>query len=220
MSSSRFIIIGGNSGIGGALRTRLEESGDVQCLSRSQGGYDFSEDSVNPPEPDTDQGIQGLIYCPGSIRLKPFRSLKTEDYLEDFQVNLLGAVRAIRHYLPSLQKGKGSVLLFSTVAVQTGMAYHASVASSKGAVEGLVRSLAAELAPDVRVNGIAPSLTETPLASALLKSDKQRESSEQRHPLKRIAAAEDIAEAAAMVLKNPFMTGQILQVDGGMSGVR
>lgn len=221
MNDSHYVIIGGNTGIGEAIRKTLQNDGaSVECLSRSQGGHDLSRDNPDLPDLAEDARLSGLIYCPGSIRLKPFRSLKSGDYLEDFQVNFLGAVRAINHYLPALQRGRGSILLFSTVAVQTGMPYHASVAAAKGAIEGLVRSLAAELAPDIRINALAPSLTETPLASGLLKSEKQREASVDRHPLKRIAQPEDIASAAVMALANPFITGQILHVDGGMSAVR
>lgn len=216
-----YIIIGGSTGIGLSVRNLLENEGhSVLCYSRSLGGYDTTSDDPGFPVPEKDFEAAGLVYCPGSIRLKPLRSLKLEDFREDFELNLLGAVKSIVHFLPALQKGEGSVVLFSTVAVRTGMPYHASVAAAKGAVEGLVRSLAAEFAPKVRVNAIAPSLTDTPLATNLLNSDQKKKSSVERHPLARLGKPDDIAEAVLMVLKNRFITGQIIQADGGISSVR
>ena len=145
--------------------------------------------------------------------------------MEDMRINLLGAVTSIQACLPGLRKAEdkpGSIVLFSTVAVNTGMPFHASVASAKGAIEGLTRSLAAELAPRIRVNAVAPSLTETPLSEALLSDEKKREVSAQRHPLKRIGSADDAAAAAVFLLDraSSWMTGQVLSVDGGMGALR
>ncbi|MGA6924282.1 MAG: SDR family oxidoreductase [Desulfosarcina sp.] len=146
--------------------------------------------------------IQGMAYCPGSIRLRPFHRLKAEDFLADLEINLLGAVKAIQACLPGLKRADapGSIVLFSTVAVKTGMPFHASIASAKGAIEGLTRSLAAEFAPRIRVNAIAPSLTDTSLADALLSDDGKRAAAAERHPLKRIGTPADIAAAAKFLL--------------------
>jgi 3-oxoacyl-[acyl-carrier protein] reductase len=166
--------------------------------------------------------LNGLIYCPGSINLRPFNRLTEDDYINDFQLNVMGAVKCINASLKNLKAGNGSVVLFSTVAVQQGMAFHASVAASKGALEGLTRSLAAEFAPSVRVNCIAPSLTETPLAEALLSNERKREASEQRHPLKRVGKPEDIASMAVHLMSEnaSWMSGQVISIDGGMSRLR
>ena len=168
--------------------------------------------------------LHGVAYCPGSIRLRPFRQLKSGEFVEDFRINLLGAVTVLQAYLPLLKKAEpsASVVLFSTVAVQTGMPHHASVASAKAAVEGLTRSLAAEFAPRIRVNAIAPSLTDTPLAKNLLSSEEKRKASADRHPLRRIGTSQEIANSAAHLLSDAcaWITGQVLAVDGGMSALR
>jgi len=175
------------------------------------------------PLPVIDQTIDGLVYCPGSINLKPFRSLKADDFIQDFQVNLVGAVRCVQQYLPKLQASTNpSVILFSTVAVKTGMSFHASVSAAKGAVEGFGRSLAAELAPKVRVNVIAPSLTATPMAEKLTNSEAKLKASEERHPLKRIGQATEIAAMARHLLSDEsgWITGQVFHIDGGMSSLK
>jgi NAD(P)-dependent dehydrogenase (short-subunit alcohol dehydrogenase family) len=168
--------------------------------------------------------LHGLAYCPGTIRLRPFRQLKRKEFVEDFEINLLGAVSVIQAALPLLQRAEptASVVLFSTVAVGSGMPYHASVASAKGAVEGLTRSLAAELAPKIRVNAVAPSLTDTPLAARLLSTDDKRSEADRRHPLGRVGRAEDIARWACALLdeENGWITGQVIPVDGGMGALR
>jgi NAD(P)-dependent dehydrogenase (short-subunit alcohol dehydrogenase family) len=149
--------------------------------------------------------------------------LQDEDFLEDFRVNTLGAVRAIRTFLPLLKRSeRASIVLFSTVAVRTGMSFHASIASAKGAIEGLTRSLAAEFAPKIRVNAIAPSLTDTPLAASLLATEQKRQVADKRHPLQRVGQPEDIANAAVYLLdqQSSWVTGQILHVDGGMSSLK
>ena len=168
--------------------------------------------------------LQGLVYCPGTIVLKPFQRLTIDDFKEDFNINLLGAVKVIQGCLKQLKKSPtgASIVLFSTVAVNTGMPFHASVASAKAAVEGLTRSLAAEFAPRIRVNAIAPSLTDTPLAQNLLSSEEKRKASADRHPLKRIGTPQEIACAAAHLLSDAgaWITGQVLPIDGGMSSLR
>ena len=156
--------------------------------------------------------------------MKPFARLSEEDYLNDFSINLMGAVRSIKACLPSLRKNPqgASIVLFSTVAVKTGMAFHTSIASAKGAVEGFARALAAELAPKVRVNVIAPSLTDTPLAAPLLASEARQKAAAQQHPMKRIGAPKDIASMVRFLLQaeSSWITGQIIAVDGGMGALR
>jgi NAD(P)-dependent dehydrogenase (short-subunit alcohol dehydrogenase family) len=227
-----YLIIGGTSGIGLETTKLLSENNSVIVLSRDKRNLDglnnvefYSGDVRKSADelPQIDGSIDGLVYCPGTINLKPLRSLKLEDFQNDFEVNLLGVVKVINKYLNNLKLSeKSSIVLFSTVAVQTGMAYHASVASSKGAVEGLTRSLAAEFAPNIRVNCIAPSITNTPLAEKLLNNEAKLKASEDRHPLKRIGEAKEIADTVAFLLSDSasFITGQIIKVDGGISSIK
>jgi NAD(P)-dependent dehydrogenase (short-subunit alcohol dehydrogenase family) len=172
------------------------------------------DDSVIP------ENLSGFVYCPGTINLKPFRSLKVQDFQNDFEINALGAASALQKVERSIKSGKGSVILFSTVAVGQGMPFHASVAMAKGAVEGLGKSLAAEWAPNVRVNVIAPSLTDTPMASKLLGNESRREASEQRHPLKSVGEPIDIAQMAKVLLESKWISGEIIGVNGGMGHIR
>lgn len=224
-------IIGDSRGIGKALRDMLLAEGHhVYGVSRSGGSvhpnhHHIATDAVASAVDFSEytEVLDGLVYCPGTINLKPFRGLKEEDIMNDLKVNYVGAFMNVQNNLKLLKKSQHpSVVLFSTVAVQTGMAFHASIASAKAAVEGLTRSLAAELAPSIRVNCIAPSLTDTSLAEGLLNNDKKREAANERHPLKRIGSAEELAASAAYLLgdHSSWMTGQILHLDGGMSAIR
>jgi NAD(P)-dependent dehydrogenase (short-subunit alcohol dehydrogenase family) len=184
--------------------------------------FDATQDEF--PSDELSEKLSGLAYCPGSIRLRPFTRLTPEEFLEDYRINLLGAVAVIKGCLNSLKKADptAAIVLFSTVAVGTGMPFHASIASAKGAVEGLTRSLAAELAPRIRVNAIAPSLTDTPLAEALLADDGKRKAAADRHPLKRTGTPRELADIAHFLLSDSasWITGQIISVDGGMGAVR
>ncbi len=224
--NKKYIIVGGSHGIGKSLAEQMQGEGAIQILSRTDPEIDTAQwTEINVLEdtlPKAPAYLNGLVYAPGSINLKPFGRLKESDFLDDLKINYLGAVRVLQHYEKALKAGQGAVVLFSTVAVQTGMAFHTSIAGAKGAVEGLVRSLAAEWAPTVRVNGIAPSLTDTPLANRLLRNDKMREASAQRHPLQRIGDPGEIARAASFLLHDTgaWITGQILKVDGGISSIR
>jgi NAD(P)-dependent dehydrogenase (short-subunit alcohol dehydrogenase family) len=167
--------------------------------------------------------VDGLVYCPGAIMLKPFDRLRTEDFLNDYQIQFLGAVKTIQYLLPNLKKSQNaSVVLFSTVAAGCGMNFHSVVASSKAALEGLTRSLAAEFAPKIRFNAIAPSLTKTPLAQSLTQNPERASQIADKHPLKRLGEPSDIAHLAVFLLsdKSSWITGQIIHADGGMSSIR
>jgi NAD(P)-dependent dehydrogenase (short-subunit alcohol dehydrogenase family) len=226
-----YVVVGGSSGIGFSLTKKLSESGNVFVLSRTPKdvlsipnviyiSFDATKDTISSEIPEK---IDGLAYCPGTINLKPFSRLSEADFLNEFNVNVLGAVRVSQQLLPNLKKsGNASILLFSTVAVQMGMPFHASIAASKGAIEGLTKSLAAELAPTIRVNAIAPSLTNTPLAEKLVSSPEKIEAGNKRHPLARIGTPEDLAEMAEFLLseKASWISGQILHIDGGMSSLK
>ena len=220
------LLIGGSSGIGLASAKLLIESHEVYIASRSSDSltgldihhlpFDVTTDDLSTLEiPDE---LSGFVYCPGSINLRPFKGLKPEAFEVDFQINVMGFVKSLQAVLPKLT-ANSSVVLYSTVAVKVGMPFHASVAASKGALEGLGKSLAAELAPKTRVNVIAPSITNTPLADRFLNNEAKMEKSAQRHPLKRVGQADDIAALTRFLLsdESSWMTGQILGLDGGMS---
>jgi NAD(P)-dependent dehydrogenase (short-subunit alcohol dehydrogenase family) len=226
MRGKNIVLVGGNSGIGKAVAAQLQENGaTIFSYSRTGEGtaaVDFSTDFEELP--GLPEIIDGVVYCPGTINLKPFHRISIADFKQEMEVNFYGAIRLLQACLKGLKKSSSpSVVLYSTVAVQTGMGFHAGIASAKGAIEGLTRSLAAEWAPNkIRVNAIAPSLTETPLASALLSTPEKKEASDKRHPLGRVGRPEDIAEATVFLLseKSSWMTGQILHLDGGMSHLK
>lgn len=225
-----FVLIGGSYGIGSSIAEILNGKGyDVYVLSRSLPPlpavqhipFDVQNQSIDVTQ--LPAVIDGLAYLPGTIQLKPFHRFTEEEMMADFRLNTLLAARCIKELLTPLKAaGQSSIVLFSTVAVQQGMPFHASVAMAKGALEGLTRSLAAELAPKIRVNAIAPSITDTPLASKILSSEEKIKASGDRHPLKRVGGASDIAHAAAYLLseESSWVSGQILHVDGGMSALR
>lgn len=220
------LLIGGSSGIGLATAKLLTENHEVYIASRSSDSltgldihhlpFDVTTDDLSTL--DLPAELSGLVYCPGSINLRPFKGLKPEAFEADFQINVMGFVKSLQAVLPKLTTNS-SVVLYSTVAVKVGMPFHASVAASKGALEGLGKSLAAELAPKTRVNVIAPSITNTPLADRFLNNEAKMEKSAQRHPLKRVGQADDIAALTRFLLsdESSWMTGQILGLDGGMS---
>lgn len=233
--ASNFVIAGGSKGIGLELVNRLSNRGHrIQVYSREidslQTGADtahfscdFTDDEIQLT--DLPETIHGVAYCPGSINLRSFRSLKVQDFRQDWELNFLGAVKFLQACLPGLKRGSSvhptSILLFSTVAVGQGMAMHSSIAAAKGAIEGLTRSLAAELAPKIRVNCIAPALTETPLAERFFASEDGRKSMAAKYPMKRTGLTTDIADLSEFLLtsKSSWITGQTIGVDGGMSTV-
>lgn len=230
---ANYLVVGASSGIGHHLAHELAETGhQVYGTWFSHPTVSASERLQYHPLNVLDETISlgflpeslnGLVYCPGSIKLRPFEKLKAADFISDYQLQTVGAIKIIQAVLPKLkQSGNASVVLFSTLAVKLGLNFHSLVASSKGAVEGLVRSLAAEFAPKIRFNAIAPSLTDTPLASSLLDTEQKREINAQKHPLKRIGNSGDMANMAAFLLseKASWITGQIFHVDGGMSALR
>ena len=223
------LIIGATSGIGKALAQKLTSQNE-QVISISRTTTDlintkhYTHDILSDAElPKIEGAIDGIVYCPGSISLKPFRAIKQQDYKNDFELNVLGAIKCIQAYTANLQLSKNaSIVLFSTIAVQMGMPFHSSVAISKGAIEGLTKSLAAEFSPKIRVNCVAPSLTNTPLADKFINTPDKLEASNNRHPLKRIGTPDDLANMVEFLLSNnaSWITGQILHVDGGMSTLK
>jgi NAD(P)-dependent dehydrogenase (short-subunit alcohol dehydrogenase family) len=220
----KILVIGGSKGIGNAIIASLIEENSVINLSRTpptlnhQNLTHYNCDILTDELPQIDE-LDTLIYCPGSINLKPISRLKLTDFREDFEINVIGAVKAIQQYLPILKKGSNpSILLFSTVAAKLGMPYHASVAAAKSAVEGLVKSLGAELAPTIRVNAIAPTVTDTDLASKLLRNERMIETITERHPLKKFLTPTEVAEMAIFLTsdKASSISGQIFQMDCGI----
>lgn len=224
----KIILIGGSSGISKSFVELYAENYQIKAFNRNATSIEhknvtnYSFD-VLKDDLIIDESCDALVYAPGSIVLKPFKNLSQEDFLADFEINVLGAVKSIKKVLPLLNKnGLSSIVLFSTIAVSLGMPYHASVAAAKGAVEGLGKSLAAELAPHIRVNIIAPSITDTPLASKILGNDKARENAKNRHPLKKIGDPKDAAHLINFLVSDQaqWISGQVFHLDGGMSTLK
>lgn len=227
-----YLIIGASSGIGKSLAKMLAAEGN-QVYATYNSNEQSSQDNLHYQQfnvldeqaelSELPEQLDGFIYCPGSINLMPFGRIKVADFVSDYQLQVGGAIKCLQAILPKLKKSEqASIVLFSTVAVQNGFNFHSQVSSSKGAIEGLTRALAAEFAPKIRVNAIAPSLTDTPLASKLLSSDEKKSANAKRHPLQKIGTASEIAATAAFLLSDnaAWMTGQILHPDGGISSLR
>jgi NAD(P)-dependent dehydrogenase (short-subunit alcohol dehydrogenase family) len=230
---ANYLIIGASSGIGATLALQLANAGHNVFASynktetlNTHSNISYFQLNVLDENVSLDflpETLAGLVYCPGSINLKPFERIKPDDFTKDYILQVVGAIKTIQAVASRLKKTENaSIVLFSTVAVQAGLPFHTQVSASKGAIEGLTKALAAEYAPKVRVNCIAPSLTDTPLAAFLLNSEQKKESNAQRHPLKRVGAATDIAHMAEFLLseKAAWITGQILHVDGGISTLK
>ncbi|TWT54019.1 2-(S)-hydroxypropyl-CoM dehydrogenase [Rubripirellula amarantea] len=232
MNQANYVVVGGSRGIGLGIVKRLVVRGaSVTVLSRTSDELNFDGvrhvpfDVLNDgvPQDAMPATIDGLAYCPGSINLGPLRGVKADVMLADYQLNVIGAVKCVQAAMAGMKAAqRSSVVMFSTVAVQQGLPMHSVVAASKGALEGLTRTWAAELAPHSRVNCIAPSLTDTPLAERLLSSDEKREAMGKRHPLGRVGTIDDIAAMAEFLLTDAssWVTGQVFGVDGGMSSLR
>ena len=226
-----YLVIGGSSGIGKEISEILSKGDVVFSTSRNilsgtnenirHIRYDVLEDELDPellpPQ------IDGFVYCPGTINLRPFRRLKLETFRSDLELNLIGAIKTLQIILPKLQQSpSASIIFYSTVAVKTGMPFHSSVSSSKSALEGLTKSLAAEFAPKIRVNCIAPSIVNTPLANKFLNTEDKIENAAARHPLNKIGTAKEIAQLTQYLLKekSKWITGQFINIDGGISSVK
>jgi NAD(P)-dependent dehydrogenase (short-subunit alcohol dehydrogenase family) len=230
--NKNYVIIGGSSGIGKELVSILAREGHNVFATYNENKvknndkvqyqkFNVLNDSLNLDNlPDE---IDGLVYCPGSINLKPFKRFTDEDFISDFKLQVVGATSVIKALMPRLATGENSsIVLFSTIAVQNGFNFHSQVSISKGAIEGLTRSLAAELAPKIRVNAVAPSITDTSLAGKFLNTPQKIAAQAEKNPLKKIGEVKDVAEAAAYLLtdKSSWTTGQILHVDGGSSTIK
>lgn len=227
------LVVGGSSGIGFELSNKLADQGYNVIATYNQNKVGSEKINLtylhlNVLDKEIDlsflpQQLDGLVYCPGSVNLKPFQRIKPEEFTGDYELQVVGAVKTIQVVLHRLrQSNHPAIVLFSTVAVQMGFNFHTLVASSKGAIEGLMRALATEFAPKIRVNCVAPSLTDTPLTQNLINTDEKRALNEQRHPLKRIGKPSDIADAVEFLLseKSSWITGQVLHVDGGISKLK
>ena len=222
------LLIGGSYGIGLAIAKELENKNNIFVASRTSEAIDGLNVTHIPFDVTTDvldvsklpAVIDGLVYCPGSINLRPFRGLKMETFESDMQINFFNMVKVVQQILPQLTaSNQASIVLFSSVAATMGMPFHTSVAAAKGAIEGFAKALAAEYAPKIRVNVIAPSLTNTPLADKFLNNETKQEKSAERHPLKRFGQPEDLAKMATFLLSEnaTWISGQVLHIDGGMS---
>lgn len=230
--NKNYVIIGGSSGIGKELVSTLVREGHNVFATYNENKvknndkvqyqkFNVLNDPLNLDNlPDE---IDGLVYCPGSINLKAFKRFTDEDFISDFKLQVVGATSVIKALMPRLATGENSsIVLFSTIAVQNGFNFHSQVSISKGAIEGLTRSLAAELAPKIRVNAVAPSITDTSLAGKFLNTPQKIAAQAEKNPLKKIGEVKDVAEAVAYLLtdKSSWTTGQILHVDGGSSTIK
>ena len=228
-----YLIIGGSSGIGLSIVNQLVNTGnnvystyfsnELNQLNQKANyiKYNASTDEMDLAHvPDK---LDGFVYCPGSISLKPFKRIKGEDLIDDFKLNVVGAITSLQKALPKLLNAeKSSIVLFSSVAVKTGFNFHSQVTTCKGAIEGLAISLAAEFAPKIRVNTISPSLTKTKLSKKLLSNEDKVNANKERHPLKKIGNPNEISELACFLLseKSSWITGQNIIADGGISSLR
>jgi 3-oxoacyl-[acyl-carrier protein] reductase len=230
MNQRKYIFAGANSAIAKATAEKLRTQGHhIIGISRTDvssyydDSYTVNDYCDKTTYPQIEGAVNGLVYFPGSIKLKPFARISAEEYLDDFRIHALGAAMFTQHFIPNLKTGDApSIVFISSVAARTGLTFHTSVSMAKGALESLALSLAAELSPLVRVNAVSLSLTDTPLASSLLNTDQKREASALRHPLKKIGSADDAAESISFLLGSSasWITGNVINLDGGMKSLR
>lgn len=218
------LIVGGSKGIGEQVLSEMILENHIINLSRSLPEIsntnltNYTVDILSDELPDLEK-LDSIVYCPGSINLKPITRLSLQDFRDDFEINLIGAVKTIQKYLPLLKRSNsGSIVLFSTVATKLGMPYHSTVAASKSAVDGLVKTLGAELAPKIRVNAVAPTITKTDLASKILRNDKIIENMAERHPLKKILVPNEVAKMVKFLISDDSssISGQTFNLDAGI----
>ena len=232
--SEKYLIFGATGSVGSSLAEQLKNSGnDIHLVARNEGEVkviagklgcsytvaDVLEDGFIEKVKSDINEIKGIAYCVGSIDLKPLRMVTEADMNKCMKLNLYSAIEAIKGYQESLKKNKGSVVLFSTVAAQRGFTNHTIIASAKAAVEGLTVTLAAEFAPNIRVNCIAPSLSKSKIAEPMLKNPAIAEGIAKAHPLKRLGEGKDSAALAKFLIteESSWITGQVIAVDGGRS---
>lgn len=222
------VIIGGSKGIGNAILENMLQNHNVVNISRTEPNVNhqnlkhYSCNILDDELPEL-QIVDALIYCPGSINLKPISRLSLDEFRDDFEINVMGAVKSIKKYLDKIKLSNNpAILLFSSAATKIGMPFHSSIATSKSGIEGLVKSLSAELAPSIRINGIAPTVTNTGLASRLLRNDRMRTNIEERHPLKKILEPQEVADMAEFLIsdKSTSISGQIFKLDCGISTIK
>ncbi len=236
--NKKILIFGGTGAIGFSIAKKMNEEGySPVIISRNKEdlaskaeniGCEYEtcdildSDQIENVSKKYNDEVVGLAYCVGSINLKPLRMSKNDDFIDSFKINTLGAINVIKSNLPSLTKNNGSILLFSTVAVQQGFTNHSIVSSSKGAIEGLTLSLAAEFAPKIRVNCIAPSLTDSKMSQKMVSNETIKKAIENMHPIPKIGQGEDFGDLSSFLLseKNSWITGQIFHIDGGRSTLR
>ena len=211
----KIILIGSSSDIANSLS--LEQNCEVIKISSKTSEFDILKPETFP----IINNIDGLVYFPGTINLKPFKNIKKEEFIEDYNINVFGIINVLQHYINSFNPNS-SIILISSVAAKVGMKYHSSISMCKSAIEGLTRSLASEFAPKVRVNCIAPSIIETKLSSRLLRSDVTKQNIINNHPLKRIGKTKDISNVIEFLIseKSTWITGQTINVDGGLSNIQ
>lgn len=230
---ANYLIIGASSGIGKQLATQLAAEGNSVYGTYNSTETNSTTNLISYHQlnvldetlqldflPDT---LDGIAYCPGSINLRPFGRISPSDFVDDYKLQVVGAIKVIQNVYTKLRKSdNASIVLFSTIAVQNGFPYHSQVSASKGAIEGLTKALAAEFSPKIRVNCIAPSLTDTPLAANLLSTDEKREANATKNPLKRNGNPADVANMAEFLLsdKANWITGQVMHIDGGYSTIK
>lgn len=223
----KHLIVGGTKGIGKSITEQLPHDDEKIIFARNESNEVpsnttfYALDVLSDELPEL-ENLDSIIYCPGSINLKPIGSLKEDDFLNDFNINVIGAVKVIKKYHRDLKRNNGSIVLFSTVASKIGMPFHASVAAAKSAVEGLTKSLAAEFAPSINVNCIAPTVTDTNLAAHLLRNEKSREATAERHPMKTFLQPNEVAALAKLLVskEGKNITGQIIGIDAGIGSLK